>query len=137
MIDLESDIFTAVADAVITNHPGVAISGEYADSFSRLPAVTIEERDNTVVESMRTLNIENYVAVMYEVNVYSNKSNTGKTEAKSIFNTVDTAFANAGFTRTYRNSIPNFQDMRIYRIVARYEAVIGEADNGSYLIYHN
>lgn len=138
MIDLEQDIFTVIAQAVFANHSNVAVTGEYADSLSKLPAVTIEERDNTVVQSRRTLNIENEVAVMYEVNVYSNKTATAKSEAKRIFQTVDTTFAENGFTRTYKNQVPNFQDKRLFRIVARYEAVIGPGqEDGTYLIYQN
>lgn len=136
MIDLENDIFTAVAEAVFAAHPGVEVSGEYADTLSHLPAVTIEERDNTVLQSMRTLKIENAVSVMYEVNVFSNRTTAGKSNAKAIMNTVDNAFEEAGFTRTYKNQVPNYQDKRIFRIVARYEAIIGPArDDGQYLIY--
>lgn len=136
LIDLENDIFTAVAEKVLEAHPAVTVTGEYADTLSKLPTVTIEERDNAVLQSMRTLNIENAVSVMYEVNVFSNKTPAAKSDAKRVMSTVDNAFAEAGFTRTYKNQIPNFQDKRIHRIVARYEAVIGPAqEEGKYLIY--
>ena len=133
MIDLENDIFTAVATALRTAHSGIFVTGEYVPVPPKFPAVSIVEADNRVVEGLRTLNIENAARVMYECNVYSNKANGKKSEAKAIANTLDTAFASIGFTRTLKNQVPNFNDATIYRIVCRYEAIIDK----DFWIYHN
>lgn len=133
MIDLENDIYTAIATAVRTAHPDVYVTGEAVPIDADLPAVSLVEADNRVATRYRTTNIENAATVMYEVNVYSNKAAGKKTEAKSIAATVDEAFASIGFTRTMRNQVPNFNDTRIYRIVARYEAIIDK----DFWIYHN
>ncbi len=69
MIDIENDIFSTVATAVRTAHPGTFVVGEFVYAPPTLPAVTIVEADNRIVQQMRTLNIENAVAVMYEVNI--------------------------------------------------------------------
>ena len=62
---------------------------------------------------------------MYTVNVYSNKKSGAKQQAKKIFSVVDGALQNIRFTRT--TTIPDANaDKTIYRIVARYEAVIEE-----------
>lgn len=132
MIDLESDIFTAVATAMRSAHPGVFVTGEYVDAPPSFPAVSIVENGNSVVRRYRTLNIENAVSVMYEVNVYSNKASGKKSEAKAIADTLDTAFASIGFTRTMRNQVANLNDATIYRIVCRYEAIIDK----DFWIYH-
>lgn len=133
MIDIENDIFDFVASAVRAAHEGVYVVGEYVLAPATLPAVTIVEGGNSVFQSMRTLNIENAVRVMYEVNIYSNKTSGKKMEAKAIAATVDEVFASLGFTRTLRNQIPNFNDATIYRIVCRYEAVVDK----DFWIYHN
>ena len=133
MIDLENDIFTAVATALRTAHSGIFVTGEYVPVPPKFPAVSIVEADNRVVEGLRTLNIENAARVMYECNVYSNKANGKKSEAKAIADTLDTAFASIGFTRTLKNQVPNFNDATIYRIVCRYEAIIDK----DFWIYHN
>lgn len=124
MIDLEADVFSYVAAKLRSTHSGVWCSGEYIASPAKFPAVTIVEADNRVLESMRTLNIENAVSVMYEVNVYSNKTSGKKAEAKAVMSTADKAFAEIGFTRTFREQVPNLADATIYRIVARYEGIV-------------
>lgn len=137
MIDLENDIFTVIATAVRTAHSGVTVVGEYTETPASFPCVTIVEADNRVLQYMRTVKIENAVSVMYEANIYSNAVVGKKSEAKAIANTLDTAFETAGFTRTFREQIPNQRDSTIYRIVCRYEAVIGAEQSGTYLVYQS
>lgn len=135
MIDVENDVFDYVANAILTEYPNVDVSAEYAESVPSLPAVTIEERDNSVFQRMRTEVVENAAVLMYEVAVYSNKTQVAKSEAKAIFNIVDEAFAEIGFVRTMRNQIPNYRDQEIHRIVARYEGVAGPLGTDHWLIY--
>lgn len=133
MIDIEADIFTTIENAVKTAHPNVYCTSEYVPVPPKLPCVSIVEADNRVLARMRTTNVENAASVMYEVNIYSNKASMKKSEAKAITSTLDSAFAEIGFTRTMRNQVPNFNDATIYRIVCRYEAVVDK----DFWIYHN
>ena len=138
MIDIENDVYDIAAKALRSAHNGIFVSSEYDESPARFPAVTIVEADNRVLENMRTRKIENAVSVMYECNVYSNKKSIRKSEAKAIANTLDAVFDGLGFTRTFREQIPNMKDATIYRIVCRYEAEVGPGtENGTYLIYQN
>ena len=82
MVDLEYDIFTAVATVLRTAYPGIYVTGEYVPLPPSLPAVSIMESDNKVYQRMRTLRIENAASVMYEVNIYSNKA-SGKRQRQS------------------------------------------------------
>ena len=125
MIDIENDVFTAVATVLRTEYPGIFVTGENVPVEAKLPAVSIVEADNRVAERYRTTQEKEFAAnVMYEVNIYSNKAAGKKSEAKAIASTADTAFAGLGFTRTMKNQAPNFNDARIYRIVCRYEATV-------------
>lgn len=133
MIDIENDVFDTVAKALREAHAGIFVTGEYALTPPKLPAVSIVEADNRILERMRTLNIENAASVMYEVNIYSNKASGKKSEAKAIASTVDNTFASIGFTRTMRNQVPNLNDATIYRIVCRYEATV----DSDFWIYQN
>lgn len=137
MIDIENDVYDAVAKAVRARFPKVFVSAEYVETPARFPSVTILEADNRVLESMRTAKIENAVSVMYEVNIYSNKSAGKKTEAKEIATAIDAEFEALGFTRMFREQVPNMRDATIYRIVCRYEATVGPHEDGTYLIYQN
>ena len=123
MIDLENDIFTKIANVLRTEFPGIVVYGEYIDIPAKFPCVTLVEADNRVNQQMRTINIENAANVMYECNVYSNKSSGKKSEAKAIASVVDEEMTSIGFTRTFKEQVPNLKDATIYRIVIRYEAV--------------
>ena len=138
MIDVENDVFEMVASAVETAFPNAKVQNAYTDQPSSFPCVTVSEVDNTVLSRMRTDNIENAVYVMYEVNVFSNNGANKKSESKSIINLIDSTFLSHGFTRSMKTQVPNFADRKIYRIVARYKAVVGYgATNGTFLIYQN
>lgn len=133
MIDIENDIFNDAAQILRTAHSGIYVIGEYTETPARFPCVTIVEADNRVIPSMRTLNIENAILSMFEINIYSNKASGKKTEAKAIANTVDEFFSSIGYTRTFREQVPNLKDATIYRIVCRYEANVDK----DLWIYHN
>lgn len=137
MIDIENDVFDTVAAELRSKHAGIFVAGEFVDSPAKFPAVTIVEADNRIFERMRTRRIENAVRVMYEVQIFSNKASGKKAEAKSIADTADGVFASLGFTRTMRSQVANLKDATIYRIVCRYEAVVGENGENKYLIYQN
>ena len=138
MIDIENDVFQMVSMALLNSiYTGTTVLPEYTESISELPAVTVVESDNNVFRRMRTENIENAVNVVYEVNVFSDKVGAKKQEAKGILSVIDDAFTTHGFTRMMQFTVPNFADSRIYRIVARYAAVVGPNGNNNYLIYQN
>ena len=103
MIDVESLIFSQVAEALRVAFPGIFVSGEYVDTPAKFPAVTIVESDNTIVQRMRTANIENAATLMYEVNVYTNTVGYKKSEAKDIMEAVDGEFSKLGFARTMQS----------------------------------
>lgn len=126
-------MFTVIANALRETYEGIDVTSEYVLVPSSFPSVSIEEADNRVVERMRTLKIENAVHVMYEVNIYTNKAATKKSEAKAIANTIDEEFEKIGFTRTMKNRIPNINNASIYRIVCRYEAIVDK----DLWIYHS
>jgi len=133
MIDIENDVFDYVAKALRTEHPGLLVISDFVESPAKFPVATLVESDNRILQRMRTDNIENAVSVMYELNIYSNKAVGKKSEAKAIANTADGVFNGLGFTRTFREQIPNVKDATIYRIVCRYEAVVSK----DMMIYFN
>ena len=124
MIDVESIVFSTVANALRAVYDDIFVSGEFVDVPAKFPAVTIVESDNAIVQRMRTTNIENAVTVMYEVNIYTNTVGYKKSEAKDILEVVDDEFSKMGFARVLCNPVANLSDATIYRIVARYQASI-------------
>lgn len=124
MIDIEKDVFNIVAKAVRNVYPDIYISGEYVKSPPKFPAVSLVEMDNSTYTRTQTSdNVENHVDLMYELNVYSNKTSGKKSECKAIASLIDNELAALGFSRTMLQPIPNMDDATIYRMTGRYRAV--------------
>ena len=127
MIDIENEIFSIVSAEVRKNYPKIYMTGEYIKIPPSFPCVSLVEVDNQIYRNTRDSgNIENHVQVIYEANVYSNKTSGKKTECKSILAVLDAKMGTLGFTRTTMMPVPNEQDATIYRMVARYRAVVGK-----------
>lgn len=123
MIDIENIVFTNVETDVHRDFPDAEIKSEEILVPSVFPCATIIEADNHVLESTQdTSNTENHAVLMYEVNVYSNKTSGKKTECKAVFQVIDTRFSKMGFTRL--SMVPQTTNNgTVYRITARYRAV--------------
>ena len=90
MIDIESQVFDRVATRVREQFPNIFMTGEYVNSPSSFPAVSLVEMDNVIREAtVDSGSSENHVNVMYEVNVYSNKTTGKKSECKAIIALID------------------------------------------------
>lgn len=125
MIDIENEVFDRVATRVREQFPDIFMAGEYVNSPSSFPAVSLVEMDNSVREStIDSGSNENHANVMYEVNVYSNKTVGKKTECKSIIALIDKEMTDMGFVRSTLTPVPNEYDSTIYRMVGRYRAVV-------------
>jgi len=127
MIDIESEVFNTVAAALRAKWPKLYMVGEYVRAPKSFPCVSLEERENVVLTRTQTgEHTENHASVMYEANIYSNKANGKKTQCREIAMALDEAMAHMGFTRIMLNPIPNMDDATIYRITARYRAVVSK-----------
>lgn len=127
MIDVEYEIFSRVSKSVKNEYPSVFISGEYIKTPSKFPFVSLIEMSNTAyTNTQSSSDLENHASLMYEVNVYSNKTSGKKSECKAIASLIDNELATLGFSRTMLQPIPNVDDATIYRIMGRYTAVISK-----------
>ena len=127
MIDVESEVFSAVAKAVRQAYPSVFISSEYVRTPPKFPFVSLIEMSNTAYDRTQSSgSLENHASLMYEVNIYSNKTSGKKSECKEISKLIDNELATLGFSRTMLQPIPNMDDATIYRMTGRYTAVISK-----------
>ena len=132
MIDVESAVFNTVATKVREVFPDIYMVGEYVKSPSSFPAVSLVEMDNAVrTDTIDSGSNENHANVMYEVNVYSNKTTGKKSECKAIIALIDQEMLALGFVRATLTPVPNMNDSTIYRMVGRYRASVS-ADNKIY-----
>lgn len=131
MIDVESQVFTAVQTAVQTAFPGCLCQSTLTLMPAQFPAVCIEEVDNYVDGRYSdSENTEKIASVVYEVNIFSNDPNGRKANAKAILAVIDTKMNDLGFVRRTRRPV-SLDSATAYRLVARYAAQVG-SDNQIY-----
>ena len=127
MIDIENDIFNTVATVVRATFPDIYMVGEYVKTPPKFPFVSLVEMDNRSYQRTEDSgSTENHASVMYEVNVYSNRTTGKKSECKAIAAVIDEQMCALGFARTMLQPIPNLDDATIYRMVGRYSAIISK-----------
>lgn len=121
MIDVESKVYTPIAVALRDAFSGIFVSGEYVKAPSSFPHVSLVEMDNyTSDDRLDTADEERFSTLMYEVNVYSNKTSGKKSECKKIIGFIDDLMYKMNFKRLSLAPIPNMDDATIYRMTARY-----------------
>lgn len=132
MADIENQIFTRVASEVRSRHSGTTVQSVDVYAPAKFPFVGLHEADSaSLMRTRDTASNNNHFTVVYEANIYSNKMNGKKTEAKELEAIVDEVMDLLGFTKMSRNPMSS-NDGTIYRIVSRYSAVI---DPKSEVIY--
>ena len=125
MINIENEVFNRVTERVLEVFPDIFMVGEYVKSPPSFPAVSLVEMDNsTRVDTIDSGSNEIHASVMYEVNVYSNKTVGKKSECREILALIDEEMIAMGFSRVTMTPVPNEYDSTIYRMVARYRATI-------------
>ena len=127
MIDIENEVFSTVATDVRAKYPDIYMVGEYVKTPPKFPCMSLVEMENQSYQQTEDSgSSENHVSVMYEVNIYSNKTVGKKAECKAIATLIDERMLALGFARTMLQPIPNMDDATIYRMTGRYSAVISK-----------
>ena len=128
MLNFNNEIFTTVATAVRDNHVGVTVIGESTRKPSKFPTVTLDETENVMVANLEdSSKEEKFAGVTYKLQVFSNKQNGKKAEAREIFATADAMMRRMGFQRVTFTVTPEIYESTIYQINATYEAVVSSA----------
>ena len=126
MIDIENSIFTTIATALRERFDDITVSGEDVRTPSTFPFVSIVEADNYVrLNTQDSGSNENHANVMYEINVYSNKTSGKKAECKEILGVIDEILTGLNFARTMKNPV-SMDDATVYRLVGRYQASVSK-----------
>ena len=108
MIDIEYKVFKIVYDAVMAYDNTIYVTSEMANEPPSFPAVYVEQIDSYDPPEFRISSHEElYAAVTIDVQVYSNRPDGKKQEAKSILTVIDNALRTAGL----RRSMSNYTDL--------------------------
>jgi len=132
MIDFSNEIFNAVAADLRSLYSGIRVVGEFVNSPTSFPTVTIDEIRN-VPEHLDSAEYNKYARIVYRVQVFSNLEGGKRAQARDIYAAVDRKMQSLGmFCKTYTTT-PAVYNAEVYSITATYEAVIDQ--NG--MIYRN
>lgn len=125
MIDKENEVYTRVRERVLETFPDASVDGTYQPVPSGFPHVSIYQNDSyTPNEYLDSATYAKFEAVMFEVQVYSNKTGTKKQECKRLMDIIDTVMQEMNMRRSSLVPVPNLNDASIYRLTARYEGLI-------------
>lgn len=124
MIDFSNEIFNAVAKHLRSLYKGIQVKGEYVATPAKFPTVTIDEISNVPAE-LDSAKTNKYADVVYRVQVFSNKANGKRAEAREIYKSVDGKMMEIGFFAKSYTSTPTIYNSEVYTITATYGGVIG------------
>ena len=131
MIDKENEVYTRVREKVLEAFPEVDMDSSYQIAPSEFPHVSLFQSDTfTPAEYLDTRLIPKYEASTFTAEVSSNKSGHKKTECKEIMAVICDAMSLMNYRRIICTSVPNINDSSIYRLTARFTALVDE--NGFY-----
>lgn len=123
MVDIESEVFTAVAACLREAFPGIDTKSALTLSPTVFPCACIEQVNSIPYsKSKDSSGVEKYTESVFKVNIYT-MSATAKFDNKSIMTCVDAVFSRMGFARTGLNPIST-GDTSKYRQEAVYRGVI-------------
>lgn len=132
MIDIYDRVFGIVYDAARSVNASVAVQDAYIGEPPSFPCVTVLETDNsTAARIIGSRARENAARVTYQIEVYSDKNDTRRTECRSIMAAISDALIANNFERELLYATPNYRDARVYRLTARFR-VIADKDNKTY-----
>ena len=128
MNDCENEVFTRIATVLRAEFPGIDLATEYVKSPSVFPHVSVVMADNSIIPERQDTGQGETNLVMFEINIYSNKANSKKSECKAIARAIDSLLYSMNFRRLALTPVPNMENASIYRLVARYRV----ATDGKY-----
>lgn len=123
MIDIEELLIDEITKAV-QDHPNIIVLSSELTTLPQLPCVCVNEIDNRLsARGLDTSSTEQFAEVTYQIDVYSNKGDYKKKEAKEIYRKIDELMFKLGFFRRGRNVI-QFSENRVCRISGRYSGTV-------------
>lgn len=132
MIDFSNEIFNAVAADLRSLYMGIRVVGEFVNSPTAFPTVTIDEIRNTP-DHLDSAAYNKYARIVYRVQVFSNLESGKRAQARDIYAAVDRKMQSMGFFCKTYTTTPEVYNAEVYSITATYEAIIDR--NG--VVYRN
>jgi stress-induced morphogen len=123
MLDFSNEIFSAVAKDLRSRYEGIKVVGEYVDTPTAFPTVTIDEIQNIPVHQDSAVH-NKYAEVVYRVQVFSNAKSGKRSQAREIYGAVDEVLQTLGLYAITFTTTPAIYNSEIYSITATYRGVV-------------
>ena len=125
MFEIQREIYTKAADAVLGAYSTCRITNSFIYAPSEFPCVSIVLSDDGMTYKMRdSSRADNYRDITVIVDVFSNKANGKKTQAEAIMQIVIDTLAPYNFTMVSCKPNSNVSNASIYKITATFTATV-------------
>lgn len=126
MIDIESMVFDYLFNQLRNTYPNLNVTAGYDEHNAIFPTVVARQTNSQPYRESATDGCaENHTRVTFEVEVYSDKKDTGRSECKALLNAADDILQSIKFRRVHLNRPINV-DRTVWRQYARYEVIVGK-----------
>jgi hypothetical protein len=126
MIDIENLVFDTVFNQLSVLHPEANITVGYDEKIASFPTIMVRQVNSQPYRDSATDDCsENHARVTFEIEVYSDKETTGRTECKDILADADEIMQSMKFRRIHLNRPLNV-DRTLWRQYARYEVIVAK-----------
>jgi hypothetical protein len=123
LINYSNEIFDTVAKDLRSSYKGIQMIGEYVQTPTKFPTVTMDEIQNIPVH-LDSAKYNKYARVTIRSQVFC--SGTGKrNKARDIFDSLDKKLMDMGFVMKTYTTTPAVYNSEVYCITATHEGVIG------------
>ena len=131
ILDIESAVFSRVADAFDAAYPNGSRYGELTTSPASFPCLVLHQVDEYFYDPLLPASW-----VVFDVEAYSNKISGAKQECRGIIRLADETLKSFGswqlvFCNPFKNA-----DTRVFRMIARYRGVpVLESNEDGAMLY--
>ena len=123
MIDIENLVFDTVFNQLSLLYQDINITAGYDEKTATFPCVIVRQTNNQPYRDSATDDCsENHSRITFEIEVMSDKQDTGRSECHSILANADTIMQSMKFRRVHMNRALNV-DRTLWRKYARYEVI--------------
>lgn len=125
MFEIERQIFTTAANAVLAVYPTCRIVNAFIYAPDKFPCVALVFSDDGMTYNMRTsARDDNYRDITLTVDVFSNKTEGKKTEAETIMQLIIDTLSPLNFVMVSCKPASNNNNASNYRITATFTATV-------------
>lgn len=124
MIDVENLVFDTVFNGITAVYPNVMVCKGFIEETATYPCVVVRETNNVPVQNTNTDDCaENYTRLTYQIDIYSDKAGTARSECRELMKLVDDIMQGMKFRRTHMNEPLNIK-RSIFRQYVRYSVIV-------------